>query len=180
MLGGRVSEQIFFNRITSGAQDDLRKVTQTAYSQVAQLGMSERVGNLSFYVPQPGEMVMDKPYSEATAQIIDEEVRKLIQSAYDHTLELLQKHKSDVEKVKPECRREYILSVFSPFSDRVGLPLHNIPSPFPSVMDQNGDQNGDACSGGFMQHRRAFHVFLDYFRLHNYFSSRKRLTKMIW
>lgn len=98
-LGGRVSEQIFFNRITSGAQDDLQKVTRSAYAQVAQLGMSERVGNLSFDLPKPGEMVLDKPYSEQTAQIIDEEVRIIIKSAYDRTYKLLQEHKEDIEKV---------------------------------------------------------------------------------
>jgi AFG3 family protein len=98
-LGGRVSEEIFFNRITSGAQDDLRKVTQSAYAQVAQLGMSEKIGNISFDMPQPGEMVLDKPYSEQTAQMIDEEVRLLIRRAYDDTHILLQAHKADIEKV---------------------------------------------------------------------------------
>jgi len=98
-LGGRASEQIFFEKITSGAQDDLRKVTQNAYSQIVQLGMSDKVGNLSFDLPQPGEMVIDKPYSEETAQLIDEEVRTLVKSAYDRTLTLLKEHKQDVEKV---------------------------------------------------------------------------------
>ncbi|ESN93043.1 hypothetical protein HELRODRAFT_69215 [Helobdella robusta] len=98
-LGGRVSEQIFFNRITSGAQDDLQKVTQMAYSQVAQLGMSERLGHISFQQPQPGEMVFDKPYSEETARMIDEEVRVIIKNAYDRTHELLTKHKNDIVKV---------------------------------------------------------------------------------
>lgn len=98
-LGGRVSEQIFFGRITSGAQDDLQKVTRSAYAQVAQLGMSERIGNMSFDMPQPGEMVLDKPYSEQTAQIIDEEVRVIIKSAYDRTYKLLEEHKEDIEKV---------------------------------------------------------------------------------
>lgn len=67
--------------------------------QVAQLGMSERVGHLSFDLPKPGEMVLDKPYSEQTAQIIDEEVRIIIKSAYDRTYKLLQEHKEDIEKV---------------------------------------------------------------------------------
>ena len=60
--------------------------------------MSERVGNLSFDMPQAGEMVMTKPYSEHTAEIIDQEVRSLIQSAYDRTFKLLTDHKSDIEK----------------------------------------------------------------------------------
>lgn len=67
--------------------------------QVAQLGMSERVGNLSFDLPQSGEMVMTKPYSENTAQVIDEEVRAMIKTAYDHTYKLLNSHKDDIIKV---------------------------------------------------------------------------------
>ncbi|KAK7114430.1 mitochondrial inner membrane m-AAA protease component AFG3L2-like [Littorina saxatilis] len=98
-LGGRVSEQIFFNRITTGAQDDLKKVTQNAYAQVVHFGMNEKVGNLSFEMPQQGEMVFDKPYSEQTAQLIDSEVRGIVRGAYDRTMELLNKHKDDVEKV---------------------------------------------------------------------------------
>ncbi len=68
-LGGRASEQIFFGRITTGAQDDLQKVTKSAYSQITQYGMNERVGNVSFEQPQPGEMVFDKPFSESTAKV---------------------------------------------------------------------------------------------------------------
>ncbi|XP_014782785.1 AFG3-like protein 2 isoform X2 [Octopus bimaculoides] len=98
-LGGRVSEEIFFGRITTGAQDDLKKVTQNAYSQVVYFGMNKRVGYLSFDMPQQGEMVFDKPYSEQTAQIIDEEVRKMVDEAYARTLQLLTKHKPEVEKV---------------------------------------------------------------------------------
>ncbi|KAK3786429.1 hypothetical protein RRG08_012418 [Elysia crispata] len=99
MLGGRASEQIFFGKITTGAQDDLRKVTQTAYSQVVMFGMNEKVGQLSFDMGQQGDMAFTKPYSEATAQLIDEEVRTIVQDAYQRTLELLEKHKAAVEKI---------------------------------------------------------------------------------
>ena len=61
--------------------------------------MNDRVGNVSFEMPQSGDMVVTKPYSEQTAQIIDEEVRTLIKTAYDSTFKLLSEHKSDIEKV---------------------------------------------------------------------------------
>ncbi|KAI6178751.1 AFG3-like protein 2 [Aphelenchoides besseyi] len=109
-LGGRVSEMLFFGRITTGAQDDLQKVTQMAYSQVVKYGMSEKVGPLSFDTPQPGEMAFDKPYSEATSQIIDEEVRDMVRNALKHTQQLLESKRESIDKVAKRLLEKEILA----------------------------------------------------------------------
>ena len=109
-LGGRVSEEIFFGRITTGAQDDLQKVTQSAYAQVVHYGMSKKVGQLSFEMPQQGDMQFDKPYSEATAQTIDEEVRSIVDNAYQRTKALLTEKKETIEKVALRLLEKEVLS----------------------------------------------------------------------
>merc|ERR1711988_1731564 len=109
-LGGRAAEQIFFERITTGAQDDLQKVTKSAYAQITQYGMNENVGNVSFEQPQQGEMVFDKPYSESTSQLIDEEAKKMINSAMERTLNILTEKREEVEKVAQRLLEKEILN----------------------------------------------------------------------
>jgi AFG3 family protein len=97
-LGGRASEDIFFNKISTGAQNDLQQITKTAYAMVTIYGMNEKVGNISFYDPQQ-ENAFTKPYSEETSKLIDEEVRNLIVEAYERTKQLLNEKKPQVEKL---------------------------------------------------------------------------------
>ena len=97
-LGGRASEEIFFGKISTGAQNDLQQVTKMSYAMVTVYGMSEKVGNISFYDPQQ-ENTFTKPYSEETGKLIDDEVRKLVDDAYQRTLTLLTEKKDEVEKI---------------------------------------------------------------------------------
>jgi AFG3 family protein len=97
-LGGRASEDIFFGKISTGAQNDLQQITRIAYSMVTVYGMNEKVGNISFYDPQQ-ENAFTKPYSDDTAKLIDYEVRHLIDEAYVRTKNLLTEKKAEVEKL---------------------------------------------------------------------------------
>uniref|UniRef100_A0A3Q3MSH2 AFG3-like protein 1 n=1 Tax=Mastacembelus armatus TaxID=205130 RepID=A0A3Q3MSH2_9TELE len=109
MLGGRVAEQVFFHRITTGALDDLRKVTQSAYAQVVEFGMNEALGPVSFGMCKQGDIVFEKPFGEPTAQLIDHEVRLLIDAAFQRTLQLVIDKKEMVEKVAKHLLEKEIL-----------------------------------------------------------------------
>jgi AFG3 family protein len=97
-LGGRASEEIFFHKISTGAQNDLQQITRIAYAMVTVYGMNDKVGNISFYDPQQ-ENNFTKPYSDETAKMIDHEVRLLIDDAYEKTKKLLEDKREDVEKL---------------------------------------------------------------------------------
>jgi AFG3 family protein len=108
-LGGRVSEQIFFDSVTTGAQDDLQKVTKMAYSQITVYGMNPKVGKVSFGNPSENEQKFQKPYSEETAKIIDDEARIMIDECYKRTLELLTGKKEDIVKVAERLLEKEVL-----------------------------------------------------------------------
>ncbi len=107
-LGGRASEDIFFGKISTGAQNDLQQITRTAYAMVSVYGMNEKVGNVSFYDPQQ-DQTFTKPYSEETSKLIDEEVRKLIDSAYERTKQLLTQKKVQVQKLAEKLLEKEVL-----------------------------------------------------------------------
>jgi cell division protease FtsH len=107
-LGGRAAEQIFFEKVSTGAQNDLERITKLAYGMVTNYGMSKKVGQISFNDPT-GEYGYQRPYSEKTAELIDQEVRKMIDDAYVRTTELLTEKKSEVEAIAKELLTKEII-----------------------------------------------------------------------
>ena len=99
-LGGRAAEEVIFNEVSTGALDDLEKVTKQAYNMVAYYGLDEEIGPMSFYDSTgENERLFGKPYSENMAQLIDKEVQDLIATAYQRTIDLLIEHKDKLEKL---------------------------------------------------------------------------------
>lgn len=107
-LGGRAAEEIIFGKISTGALSDLERVTKLAYSIVSMYGMNEKIGNISFYDSKQPEYG-NKPYSESTAQTIDEEVRKIISTSYEKTKALLFDKKDKLEIIAKELLEKEIL-----------------------------------------------------------------------
>jgi cell division protease FtsH len=107
-LGGRASEEIFFGKISTGAQNDLQQITRIGYAMVTVYGMNDKVGNISFYDPHQDQS-FTKPYSEETSKLIDEEVRKLIDVAYERTKGLLLEKRGEVEKLAEALLEKEVL-----------------------------------------------------------------------
>jgi len=99
-LGGRASEKLVFDKISTGALNDLEKVTKQAYAMVAYFGMSEKIGNLSYYDSSgQRDFTFTKPYSEKTAELIDKEVQEYVDSAYKRAYDILSKHKEQLDQL---------------------------------------------------------------------------------
>ncbi|MDP4261372.1 MAG: ATP-dependent zinc metalloprotease FtsH [Bacteroidota bacterium] len=99
-LGGRASEEIIFGEVSSGALDDLEKVTKEAYMMVVYYGFNKKIGNISYYDSSgQRDMGIQKPFSEETGRLIDEEVRKLVDSAYQKAKAILQENKESLIKI---------------------------------------------------------------------------------
>lgn len=101
MIGGRVAEEIIFGQLSTGAQNDLERITKTAYAMVVDFGMSERVGHVSFNVSRGRKdtPVFDKPYSETLAHIIDEEVKVLIDDVRQRAFKMLTEKREKLEEL---------------------------------------------------------------------------------
>lgn len=106
-FGGRAAESVVFDKISTGAQSDLDQATKMGYSMVAVFGLNEKVGNVSFYGMQQDQF--NKPYSDETAHLIDDEVRKLLESQYKRAKELLTERRPELEKLAKELLDKEVL-----------------------------------------------------------------------
>lgn len=109
-LGGRCAEEIIFKEASSGALDDLEKVTKQAYMMVANFGLSEKIGNVSFYDSEGSYKEFQKPFSEATAELIDSEVRKLTSEAHECSKNIILKNIDKLNKLAEQLLLKEIIN----------------------------------------------------------------------
>jgi len=108
LLSGRAAEQIIFGKISTGAQNDLDRVTRIAYNMVMIYGMNEKVGNVSYYDMMKNNQFA-KPYSEETAKLMDEEIRNIISEQYNRALSLLKEKRKELELLATELLNKEVL-----------------------------------------------------------------------
>lgn len=98
-MAGRAAEEVNFGKVTTGASDDLRRVTGIIYQMIQQYGFNQRIGQLAFPQSEGGGFPEQRPYSDATAQAMDEEAKKMVDVAYERTLQLMREKKPEVTAV---------------------------------------------------------------------------------
>ena len=108
-LGGRAAEDITFGKISTGALSDLERITKMAYSIVSVYGMNKNIGNISFYDSKQSDYNFTKPYSDSTAEKIDLEVKRIVDSAYERTKKLLLDKREQLEKIANKLLEKEIL-----------------------------------------------------------------------
>ncbi|WP_321368630.1 ATP-dependent zinc metalloprotease FtsH [uncultured Draconibacterium sp.] len=139
-LGGRAAEEITFGKISSGAQNDLEKVTKQAYAMVSIFGMSEKVGNISYYDSTgQSDYSFTKPYSEKTAELIDEEVKILIDSQYKRAKQVLQDNKEGHTKLANLLLEREVI-----FSEDLEEIFGKRPWDKKHVISENGNDKADS------------------------------------
>ena len=108
-LGGRAAEQIIFGKVSTGALSDLEKVTRQATAMVTVYGLSDKIGNISYYDSSGQNSGFNKPYSEQTARTIDEEVKELTEVAYKKALKVLEENKNSLTKLAHELLNKEVI-----------------------------------------------------------------------
>jgi len=136
-LGGRAAESLIFNHVSSGAQDDLKRVTQMAYSQIRSYGMNARIGHLSF--PDDSESnTGTKPFSQKLAGVIDEEARMMVTQAFLHTQKVLEDNKDKLHILAASLLEKEVLD-YHQIQELIGEP----PNGKKNVMEPQGWENLD-------------------------------------
>jgi cell division protease FtsH len=148
-LGGRASEEVNFGKVSTGALNDLEKVTKQAYAMVVYFGLNKKIGNISYYDSTgQAEYSFQKPYSEKTAEVIDQEISKLLESAYERAKKVLIDNKEKLEilaKVlleKEVIFREDLEEIFGkrPFDEEIAkVPLDGTPV-LPELPEKEKDE----------------------------------------
>jgi AFG3 family protein len=108
-FGGRAAEEIVFGKISTGALSDLERITKMAYGMVTIYGMNKEIGNMSYYDSKQSDYSFQKPYSDATAEKIDKEVRSIIDQSYKRTVQLLTQHRQYLDVIAKELLEKEIL-----------------------------------------------------------------------
>jgi len=162
-MGGRVAEEIIFGRISTGAQNDLERITKMAYAMVVDYGMSERIGYVSYNLSgRDGETAMfDKPYSDQTARLIDEEVKAIIEEVRQRARQLLEEKRDKLEEMAQALLQKEVLGPkdlveilgerphgeYVPVGDQDGNGQEE-PVAEPPALEPVGDGEAIAESGG--------------------------------
>lgn len=151
-LGGRASEQVVFDKISTGALNDLEKVTKQARAIVTVYGLNPKIGNLTYYDSSgQGEYSFTKPYSENTAQIIDQEIHKIIDIQYQRALDILKEHKDQLSTLaellleKEVIFRDDLVQIFGerPFIDDEKVELKEKKLIEPETIAEKLEENKD-------------------------------------
>ncbi|HLJ35405.1 MAG TPA: cell division protein FtsH, partial [Ktedonobacteraceae bacterium] len=165
-LGGRAAEQIAIGSITTGAENDLQKVTQLARQMVVRWGMSERLGTVSFSERGSpfgggGDTGAPSDYSEITAELIDDEVDRMVRACYAQTVELLSTHRPTLDRIAEELRRHEVIDatqlrqimeetgavIAAGQSMSQGVPTVIAPPPPPSLPEISSNTTGSEQMG---------------------------------
>ena len=109
LLGGRAAEKVIFNEISTGALNDLEKVTKQARAMVMVYGLNEKIGNLTYYDPSNQEYGFTKPYSDETAKIIDDEISNIIETQYKRAIAILEKNKEKLTVLAEQLLKKEVI-----------------------------------------------------------------------
>lgn len=139
-LGGRAAEQVVFNRVTTGAENDLQRVTSIARQMIMRWGMSERLGTVSYSTRESpfmsgGDTGVSTDYSEDTAELIDDEVQVIVRSCYDRAINLLTTYRSTLDSIAQELRRQETIDIkrLHAIMERTGAPISATQKHVPSL-----------------------------------------------